>query len=503
MAKSYRPVRREQEFLLPPDPRDWLSEGHLVWQLVDIVEQLDTSMFHGRRSRRSTAGSRAGQPGFDPDVLVVVLLYAYCCGVRSSRAIERACRTDVAFIVACGMDVPDHTVISRFRAEHEAGFVEFFSRVLGLCAEAGMVRVGVVALDGTKIKANASRERNRSESTLRKMAAEIVADAVEIDEAEDRAGNDDEGEPPASMATRARRRETIRAALASIDAEHDDPRGRNDKVTAERVRKAKVKLEQITQQLQDRWQAEQEVIAAGLPRTGRRVLPPEQHWKVARARRQVAAAEASRAKKRAAESPRRRNLTDVESRLMKTRHGFAQAYNAQTIVSEDHVIICCQATNDPVDMVQFEPMLAACDRELGLLAAAGHDRSIGLLLADAGYLTIKNLTLPGPDRLIAVEKDRHQRQSLPADPLSEAPDPAPATIENPIHNMRQRLQTPEARAAYRQRSGIVEPVNGHLKQRRGLTEFMRRGLAACNAELHLAATATNLMRFFTVQAATA
>lgn len=152
MARSYRPVVRDQEFLLPPNMADWLPQDHLVWFVLDIVEQLDTSRFH---ARRRVGG--VGRQGYDPDMLLGLLLFAYSVGERSSRRIERLCVDHVAFRVLCGQDAPDHTTIARFRAEHQDVFADVFTQVLRLCAEAGMVKVGVVSIDGTKIAANASR----------------------------------------------------------------------------------------------------------------------------------------------------------------------------------------------------------------------------------------------------------------------------------------------------------------------------------------------------------
>lgn len=176
MARSYRPVIRDQEFLLPPNMADWLPEDHLVWFVLDVVDQLDTTVFHaGRR----TGG--VGRQGYDPDMLLALLVYAYAVGERSSRRIERLCVDHVAFRVLCGQDGPDHSTIARFRAEHEEGFADLFAQVLQLCAAAGMVKVGVVSIDGTKIAANASKGANRSRDAVReearRIAAGIVADA--------------------------------------------------------------------------------------------------------------------------------------------------------------------------------------------------------------------------------------------------------------------------------------------------------------------------------------
>lgn len=184
MARGYRPVDRDQVFLLPPNLRDWLPPGHRVWFVLDIVEQLDLAQFHALSKRGGV-----GRAGYDPRVLLAVLIYAYMQGELSSRGIERACTSDVAYMVACGRDVPDHTVIARFRQQHRAALKDLFTQVLVICVQAGMGKFGVIAIDGTKIAANASMHRNRKLSKLKERAAELaekmLASAADTDAAED------------------------------------------------------------------------------------------------------------------------------------------------------------------------------------------------------------------------------------------------------------------------------------------------------------------------------
>src|SRR5688572_27717893 len=215
MAKGYRPVLRDQPFLLPVDMREWLPADHLAWFVLDVVEQLDTSVF-----RRRTVRAASGRAGFAPEMLLALLLYGYCRGVRSSRQIERLCEVDVAFRVICAQDVPDHSVIARFRQAHQKAFADVFVQVLRLAAKAGLGRFGTIAIDGTKIAANASVDANRTEAWLRGQVEAIVAEAQRVDAAEDAEHGDKRGdEPPDDFADPDARAARIRAALAEIEAE--------------------------------------------------------------------------------------------------------------------------------------------------------------------------------------------------------------------------------------------------------------------------------------------
>src|SRR5215472_15259603 len=222
MAKRYRPVDRDQPFVLPPDLREWLPEGHLAWFVVDAVGVLDVSRF---AARKTPAGSWAGRAAYDPAMLLALLVYGYATGVRSSRRIERACEQDVAFRVICAQDVPDHATIARFRREHFAdpeAMAGLFAQVLATAAEAGLGRLGLIALDGTKIAGSASRQANRGEDTLAEMAAAILAEAEQADAAEDALFGAARGdEVPAELADPVTRRERILAAHAVTRARRE------------------------------------------------------------------------------------------------------------------------------------------------------------------------------------------------------------------------------------------------------------------------------------------
>lgn len=490
MAKGYRPVDRDQSFLLPPDMRDWVPPSHLVWFVLDVVEQLDTSRFHAR----SRLGG-VGREGYDPDMLLAVLVYAYCHGIRSSRAIERACHTDVAFRVLCAQDAPDHTRIARFRKDHEAALQELFTQVLVLCARAGLGRLGRVAVDGTKVAADASIGANRSEATLRELVSQMLAEAAATDEAEDAQLGPARGdELPDDWDDPRGRPRRLRAALASIEAEK---RALAERDAAERAAlqdKALdrlVKAEQALVEQQDKRDWYEQQAAQGACPVGRKPSLPSR----TRAMRSLLSAQT--ALMRAVQTPTSTsrsalvaNTTDADSRIMKTRFGWVQGYNCQTAVTDDGLLLAVLASQVPVDMTLYRPIVTAAMQAAQLVGQArGESGEIGQILADAGYASVENLTMPGPDRLIALGKARNMK-------VEEDPGPAPGEDARAFERMAHRLSTAEGMASYRRRGATVEPVNGHLKDRRGLRRFVRRGLTAVTSELHFAAAVTNLMKLY-------
>ncbi len=395
VANSYRPVDRGQAFLLPPDMADWLGPDHLVWFLIDVVAEMDTSVFHSRQAR---ARVRQGRAGFDPDMLVTLLLYAYAHGVRSSRQIERLCVTDVAFRVVCAQDVPDHSTVARFRSEHEQAFKVLFEQVLIVCARAGLGRVGSIAVDGTKIAANASIDANRTEDTLRaeieREVEQIVGAAAAADAAEDALFGDLRGdELPPSMRGggngRGGRRTRIRECLAQLETETAERAAEQTAADAKALatlQAARDRVERAENEARAKMRAWQ-ATWAGVPadRRGRvpgRRRPPagvENSQRVQLARERLAKAEqrfADREARLAAtqqatvkkqEDAPRRNITDPDSRIMKTRTGWVQGYNAQLAVTDDHLILAAAITQDTVDVGQAEPMTTAALNAAALL----------------------------------------------------------------------------------------------------------------------------------------
>ena len=524
MALGYRRVDRDQQFLLPPDMREWLPESHLVWFVIESVEQLDTSGFH----ERSVLGG-VGRAGFDPEMLLMLLVYGYAQGVRSARQIARLCEVDVGFRVICAQDAPQHSTISRFRAAHEDAFVRLFAQVLELAAQAGLGRFGTVAVDGYKLAGNASIDANRDEGWLREQAGRIVAEAAVVDAAEDAEFGEARGdELPPGLTDPTTRRAKIRAALeelairkrageqaeAEADAAAEQRRRRIaegektgpgrarrvDQVAEARLRLARAKAAQQTKIDADRARR----AAAGERGEGVSGRPPVpvEHYVAVRHAEEVLRRAMQRQRARGAvgeQPPKTRlrvNLTDPQSRLMPTRKGWVQGYNVQVGVTADQLIVATQVSQHTNDSEDFISMMAAVQEAAELFQAAGRDETVvGVLLADAGYATDTNLSAPGPDRLIALGSRRNPHRAVAYEP-TQGPPPEEAT---PRQAMRHRLRTPEGVATYKRRGATVEPAIGNLKKI--ISGLSRRGLQAATAEVNLAAAAFNLLKIYRMAAA--
>jgi transposase len=507
VAKGFRPVDRDQPFLMAPDMRDWLAVDHLVWFVLDAVAALDVSAL---RARRRLGG--AGRAAYDPAMMVALLVYGYAVGQRSSRQIERLCHTDVAFRIVCAQDVPDHVTIARFRAEHELALGGLFEQVLLLCARAGMGRVGTIALDGTKIAASAALSANRRESRLREIASDILADAAAVDAVEDEQFGTARGdELPPQLADPNGRAGRIKKMLDDLAAER--AAGASGRQRAQLAR-ARARVERraellertrarVAEQAAARAARQAAAAAAGTAIPGTRPVPLEQHHQVREATTRLRRAEANLARLPHRPPPppgspgeAKRNLTDPDSRIMKTRNGWLQGYNGQLVVSSDYLILAAEVHNNPADHDSYQPMIEAARQAARAIRRTTARRArIGCVLADAGYHSDHNLTCPGPDRLIA---DTTRRQAAKHTPTIGPPPPGAAAI--PANN--HRLRTPAGARRYRRRAAIVEPVNAHLKDRRALRRFARRGLPAARSEFRFAAAVTNLLRLHTRLAAT-
>ncbi|MEW6473506.1 MAG: transposase [Actinomycetota bacterium] len=370
MAFNVRRGDRDQAFLLPPDVREWLPEGHLAWAVLDAVAQFDLSGFYVRYRQDGRGGA-----AYAPELMVAVLLYAYCRGDRSSRLIERRLVEDVAYRVVAANASPDHATIARFRAEHEAAIEGLFNQVLTLCAAAGMVQVGVVAVDGTKVEASASKAANMDDERLRRaIAAEvrrILDEAAAIDAAEDALYGHRRGdELPDDLADRSARLQRLREAKERLDAAQAE----RDRTEAERAARRAADA------------------AAGRKTRGRKRKgpPPEQ-------------------------KPLLVNGTDPDSRIIKIPGGYCQGYNAQAAATAEQVIIAAELTNSANDVHQLLPVLEAAKANL---AVAGVSEGIGVALADAGYYSSDNAEISEPDVLIATAK-AHKLPKAPPEVSTE------------------------------------------------------------------------------------
>jgi len=529
VAKSYRPVLRDQLMLLPVDIREWLPGDHLVWFVLDTVDVVDISEFERGRYRGG-----AGAAGYDPRMLLGLLIYAYCHGVRSSRQVERLCHTDVAFRVLCAQDVPDHATIARFRAQHQGAFADLFGQVLMIAGRAGLARFGTVAVDGTKIAANASIDANRGRAWFAEQARSMITEAERADAIDnacaDRDENLDGDRIPPGLVDRSHRTERIREAARQLAKRHrrlGEADHVRDVAARERLARSQAGLPvvgcipkgphhlaearaHLAREIHDH-QAKLDrraaLIASGKKPMGAPPVPMEQHSRIIRARRVVAAAEqAAQAQTEAAGDPpgaafkhrKPKNLpsvvvntTDPDSRIMPTRKGFLQGYNAQVAVSADQIIIAVALGQSTNDQACFVPMMHAAQQAAAHLHTLTNndDHLIGTVLADAGYAADANLSAPGPDRLIALGKGRDQSKAVhePA----HGPPPPHATARQA---MQHHLRTDSGRALYKRRGATVEPAIGNLKTILG--RFSRRGLNAALGELHLAGSAFNLMKIY-------
>jgi transposase len=444
MAHDFRCPERRQSFLLPPDMLDWLPEDDIVHLILDAVSLMDLSAFEASHKLGG-----AGQAPFAPAMLLSVLIYAYSHGVRSSRAIERLCGRDAGYRFIVGEHVPDHTVIARFRRRHVEQLEAVFVRVLEMCRDAGLIRLGLVVLDGTKVKANASLEANRSAATIDQQVARLVAEAEGTDRREDRRFGP-EG------------RETLPKALAQ----------REDRLA--RLRACQAKLERQAAAAAARQQAKIDARAAEEQATGKR-----------RRGRKPKPADA------AVDPDRVANPTDPESGIMKTRQGWVQGYNAQAVVTPQQIILAAEVTTEANDVQQLKPML---DRAQAVVERVmGEDAVLGAAAADAGYWSDDNAASQTAEceLFIATRKDRQQRAELrdAAPPRGRMPKGLSAR-----ERMQRKLRTQRGRAIYRQRGASVEPVFGQMKERQGASRFSMRGLTACRGEWHLQAATHNLRK---------
>jgi transposase len=558
MAHQFRPVDREAEMLLPHNMLDWVPEGHAVRVVIGTAERLATRDVIDRLVPPAPKGSAAGPARYDPVMLVTVWMYAYLRGVLSTRAVEDRCRYDATFRVACGREVPDHTTLSRFRKhllEQDGLAEDLFCRVLRVCACAGLGRLSVVAGDGVKIAASASKDATRTEAGLRKLAARVMADARKAAAGEDaekavlpgtdlllgadtapgpdprsRAGRvlaclrDLEGEREAAQAAaREQGRAYLEALAAGTAGPGRPPAGAALAAALARLEKAVAAEEATLAGWQARKAAGQRVTRPpARPGTGKKARRARALLEAAQARAAAAEKEAARDGKKPP-APRR-NVTDPDSRLMPVRGGgFIQGCNCQDAAADDRLMLGGYACQDTGDALQAQPLAAVAEKGAAIVAAAhaAHAGDPAMLAACHQRLC----TLPGRDKndpghdtaachramtaaigVLVEDAGYHSHANL------EAPGPDRLIADGKARSLAasqpaegpppegatvaeanaHRLRTPEGRAAYKRRAPDVEGLHASLKDRTGLRRFSLRGLHNATSEFLFAGTAHNL-----------
>src|SRR6266699_899866 len=439
MSKTFRPWKIAEPLFLPPTVQDFVGPDHLARFVLSVVrEDVDLAKING------TYGSERGQPPFDPTMMTALLLYAYCCGIYSSRRIAKACRERVDFMSIVALDAPDFRTISDFRKRHLKALGKLFGQILQLCETAGLVKLGHVALDGTKIKANASKHKAMSYERMEKRAAELEAEVAKwlsaaeaADAEEDKLhGRDKTGdEMPEWVADKKRRAERIRQAKAELEAEA--------KAAAEAKLKAAAEVEEKRE-------------AEGRRKGGRKAAPPSTE----------------------PDAKAQKNFTDPESRIMKSKDGFVQAYNAQAAVDAGaQIIVAHDLTQCGSDQGQLVPLIEAIETNLG--------RKPEQASADSGYCSESNLEgleAHGIDGYVAPGRAKH-------------PTAANGKIGGPLtQRMRKKIDDGGFETPYRLRKQVVEPVFGQIKQARGFRQFLLRGVEKVRAEWAMICTAHNLLK---------
>ena len=455
MAYHFIECNREEVYLLPPSLKEWISEGDLVWFIIDAVGQMD---LRGIYNKYRIDGK--GQAAYEPSMMVSILLYAYCMGERSSRKIERLCERDIAFKIITANKVPDHTSICRFRKENGERLGSLFTEVLKLCSKAGLVKLGVVALDGVKIKADAALESNRTYAHIEKEVKKMLLEAEAVDAKEDELyGRDKRGdEIPEGLRDRKSRLKRLKECKERLALE------------------AKEEAEKQQEKIETREAVETE---SGKKKRGRKpkeaVFEPQEEAKA--------------------------NITDPESRIMKTRCGYIQGYNGQAVVTEGQIIVAAELTNKENDVKELHPMVKKARENIEAIKKDGIEGRKGIgdmtvVLSDAGYCSEKNLKeMEGEEveHIMATKKDWKERKAMRESPLPRGRIPNGLSLKE---RMQRKLLTKRGKGLYKKRGQIVEAVFGQIKGCRGIVKFMRRGLLACREEWKMICATHNLLKLW-------
>ncbi len=433
MPKGYRTYLPEQDLLLPPSLRQWVAEDHLVYFVSDVVDQLDLSAMHAAYEKE-----KRGQPPYDPRLMTKLLVYGYCTGVFSSRRIQKRLQEDIPFKVLAAGNEPDFRTISDFRKIHIEVLQNLFEQVLALALESGAIKLGRVALDGTKVKANASKHKAMSYGRMQEKQQQLKEEVKQL-------------------------LEQAEAADQEEDGRYGSKRG--DELPEE-LRRRETRLAKI--------KAAQKVV--------------EQRARDRAAEEGKSAQEAKRAKP---DDKDQYNFTDPESRILKGADGFVQGYNAQAAVEPTLLLIVGQSVTEAAnDKKQLMPMVEIIEQQSGQRPKA--------ILADNGYCSEENLghleSADQPERkidgFIATGKQKHGEHRLPA---KRGPLPNGATK---VDRMKQKLKTKVGKAVYAARKCVVEPVFGQIKQARGFRQFLLRGKEKVKGEWSLLCLTHNILRLY-------
>ena len=502
MRRRFLTANRAQSFLLPPSIDDWVEEGHPVRFLHDCVDQFVLSEF-------ISAYSREGGSPYDPKMMLTILLYAWCLGIRSSRKIAAACRERIDFRWAAGNLRPDHCAFARFFQRHGEAIKELFTQVLCLCARAGAIRLGVVSLDGTKVGSNASLSANRTLSRLRAEIERMEAEMRSHDAADDaRFGAGVSGDDlPAELRRVHERLERLRSAKERLELDLAAERVLSGESSSGRGPKESVSSPVCGEQGELPFGAGSGAAvepsvnpaapsdvsvadgasAASSARSAEAEQPEQPDAKQSENKAEKKSRKKKKKKKDADEA--RVNVTDPESRIMKARQGFVQGYNAQAVVTRDQFVVSCAVTREANDLHQLEPMLLETRRSLVKAGIKGLPRKLN---ADAGYwrrdLEIEQLEQDGPKLFIATCNPKNQPKESPRGRI-----PKSATSEE---RMRRKLSTRAGRETYKHRSMTVEPVFGQIKECLNARRFLRRGLEKAGQEWSLLCSCLNLRKLF-------
>jgi transposase len=467
MGPSFIACDREQSFLMPPDVREWLPEDHFAWFVLEAVAAMDLDAFYA-----VYRGDGRARPAYDPAMVVALLLYAYARGVRSSRAIERACIEDVAYRVIAAQHKPDHATIARFVERHQDALAAVFGSVLGLCAKAGLVGVNVVAIDGSKVSANASREATVD---YERLAREVLEEAQAVDAEEDALYGDKRGdELPPELATSNGRQKWLANAKRWLDDQRAEQAAPIPRERPRRVKEAKRRLdEELWTEIRAN-EGYERYRAKGVDRRGGRLGPntiPKPYTPPEVPQGQI-------------------NTTDLDSRMVKGQHGWLQGYNAQAAINEQRIVIAAEIAVVSPDFGHLAPMVAAARAELAGAAITDAPKAV---LADSGYWHTEQMHQLAADGIpVLIPPDSGLRTT-----------PRPGWHGGYFSFMRNVLQTEHAAGLYKQRQHLIETLFGSIKHNRGIVRFHRRGRAAVRTEWRLITATHNLLKLHTHQLAAA